>query len=120
MAAGIGFAMLAGEAAGDRMRIAWRLAAWLVSGIAFAAHLIYESTQYGGSAPAAALHVALGVALGALGLAAGAIAHALTSGSGNLRLLGIALLAWPLLTALPAFLVALALAALIRRMKRTP
>ena len=118
MAAGIGFGALAGEAAGDRMRVAWRLGAWLISGIAFAAHLIHDSSRHA-SVLATAMHVALGVALGALGLVVAAIGHALTSGSGNLRLLGISLVAWPLLTGAPAFLVALALAALITRTKRT-
>jgi hypothetical protein len=60
----------------------------------------------------------LAVALGALALAAAAIFHALFSGTGNTRLLAIALVAWPILTAVPAFLVALAVAAALARRKQ--
>ena len=43
-----------------------------------------------------------------------AIVHSLVTGTGNLRLLRIALVIWPLITGVPAFLVALVLTALLR------
>jgi hypothetical protein len=59
----------------------------------------------------------LAVALGAFGLAAAATVRALLSGTGNMRLHAIALVAWPMLTAVPAFLVAIAVAAVLARRK---
>jgi hypothetical protein len=57
----------------------------------------------------AALHVALAVALGAFGLAVGANIHSLSTVSANQhrQLLLLSLGIWPVITALPAFLVAL-------------
>jgi hypothetical protein len=57
----------------------------------------------------AALHVASAVALGAFGLAVGANIHSWSAGSTNQhrQLLLLALGIWPVMTALPAFLVAL-------------
>jgi hypothetical protein len=51
------------------------------------------------------LHVATGVAIGGFLLAVAAIVHALSTGSGNLRLLLLALLVFPLVTGLPAFVI---------------
>ena len=87
----------------------WRLAAWGVSAMAYAAHLCYERFRLRNSPGLAALHVALAAALGALGLAVGANIHSLGIESSNehqknlLFALGLS----PILTALPAFLVAL-------------
>jgi hypothetical protein len=96
---------------------AWRLAAWVVSAVAYAAHIAYECFWPRNAPRRAALHVATAVALGALGLAVGANLHSLSvpSTSGHRRLLLIALAAWPAITAVPAFLVALAAAALLGR-----
>ncbi len=47
----------------------WRLAAWVVSAIVFAAHIAYEHFRLGNSPRATALHTALAVAVGAFGLA---------------------------------------------------
>ena len=87
----------------------WRLAAWAVSAVAYAAHICYERFRLQNSPRSAALHVALAVALGAFGLAVGANIHSLSLGSTNehRRLLLLALGLWPIITALPAFLVAL-------------
>jgi len=100
---GIAFAMPANHVKG------WRLAAWAVSAIAYAAHVCYERFRLRNSAGSAALHIALAVALGAFGLAVGAIIHSLRLGSTNehRRLLILALGFWPVITALPAFLLAL-------------
>jgi hypothetical protein len=93
--------------------VAWRLVAWAISAVAFAAHIAYDRIRLRSSATATALHASLAVALGAFALAVAANLHAAaaaTPGQGRSRLL-VALAAWPLLTAVPAFLVALAAAA---------
>jgi hypothetical protein len=88
---------------------AWRLAAWVVSAIGFATHIAYERFRLRNSPRLAALHVALSVALGAFGLAVGANIHSLSTGSTSQhrQLLLLSLAIWPVMTALPAFLVAL-------------
>jgi len=96
---------------------AWRLAAWGVSAVAYAVHLGYECFRLRNPPRRAALHVAAAVALGAFGLAVGANLHSrsVPSTAGHRRLLRIALAAWPAITAVPAFLVALAAAAILSR-----
>jgi len=85
---------------------AWRLAAWVVSAIGYAAHIAYERFRLQNSPGSAALHVAFAVALGAFGLAVGANMHSLSAGSTHRHLLLLSLGIWPVITALPAFLVA--------------
>jgi hypothetical protein len=87
----------------------WRLAAWLVSAAAYAAHIGYERLGLRNPPRRAAVHVALAVALGAFGLAVAAILHSLSvvSTTQHRRLLFGALVIWPIMTGLPAFLVAL-------------
>jgi hypothetical protein len=99
---------------------AWRLAAWVVSGVAYAIHVGYERCWLRNSSLSSALHVAFGAALGALGLAIGAIVHSLsvTTTSQHQLLLLIALAAWPAITAVPAFLVGLGASGLLGRMLR--
>ena len=99
---------------------AWRLAAWVVSGVVYAVHVGYERCWLRNSSLSSALHVALGAALGALGLAIGAIAHSLsvTTTSRHQRLLLIALVAWPVITGVPAFLVGLGASRLLARLSR--
>jgi len=94
----------------------WRLAAWIVSAFVYAAHIGFEYFRMYNPPRSTALHVALGAAVGAFGLAAAAIVHSLVTGTGNLRLLRIALVIWPLITGVPAFLVALVLTALLARL----
>ena len=100
----------------DHVKV-WRLAAWAVSVIAYAAHVCYERFRLRNSPLSAALHVASAAALGAFGLAVGAIIHSMSVGSTNehRRLLLFALGLWPLITALPAFLVALAASCVLAR-----
>ena len=64
-----------------------------------------------------ALHVSLSVAVGAFSLAAAANIHALRTGTGNQRLLGLALLIWPIMSGVPAFMAALTIAAGLARMR---
>lgn len=96
----------------------WRLAAWIVSAVVYAAHIGYEQFRIRSSPHSTALHVASGAAMGAFGLAAAAIVHSLLTGTGNLRLLSIALLAWPLITGVPAYVVAFVLTAVLARLQR--
>lgn len=87
---------------------AWRLAAWVVSAIGYAAHIAFERFRLKNPPGSAAVHVAFAVALGAFGLAVGANIHSLSAGSTQHRhLLLLSLGIWPVITALPAFLVAL-------------
>jgi hypothetical protein len=96
---------------------AWRLGAWVVSAIGYTAHIAYEHFRLRNSPASAALHVAFAVALGAFGLAVGANIHSLSSGSTNQhrQLLLLALGIWPVITAVPAFLVALGTNMLLAR-----
>jgi hypothetical protein len=64
------------------------------------------------------MHIANGAAVGAFGLAGAAIVHSFLTGTGNLRLLRIALLIWPLITGVPAFVVALILTVVLARVPR--
>ena len=93
----------------------WRLAAWMVSAVVYAAHIGYEHFRIRSSPRSTALHVAFGAAIGAFGLAAVANVHSLLTGTGNLRLLRLALLIWPLITGVPAYVVAFVLTAVLAR-----
>lgn len=107
---GIGFALPSAHAQ------TWRLSAWVVSALVFAFHAGYECSRRPYSSRSGALHLALAAALGAFGLAVAGIIHGLaaaTSGS-HQRLMLLALIAWPILTGVPAFLVGLASCVLLR------
>jgi hypothetical protein len=84
------------------------LAALVVSAIGYGAHIAYEHFRLQNPAGSAALHVVFAVALGAFGLAIGANIHSLSFVSTNQhrQLLLLSLGIWPVITALPAFLVA--------------
>jgi len=118
----IGFASstLAGEAASSQMQFFWRLSAFVISGVVLAAHIVYEYFQLRNSVWPTAWHAAVAVALGAFVLALMANIHDLVSASGYRPRMLIALVAWPMLTAVPAFIVALALAAGLKRLGVRP
>ena len=109
---GIAFGSFAGWSASNQMRVAWRLLAFLISGVAFAIHIGYEHFRLGNSPRITASHAALAVALGAFLLAVAATVHAVMvpAHAPYWRHL-VALVAWPVLTAVPAFVVALVAAA---------
>ena len=90
----------------------WRLSAWVVSAALFAAHIGYEHFCNSASPIATALHAAMAVALGAFLLAVAATIHKMlvVTDAPYWRFL-LALVLWPIITALPAFLVALAVSA---------
>ena len=112
---GVAFGALAGKAGSHQMVVAWRLAAWIASAIAFATHIGYEHVRLRATPRTAAWHVALAVAIGGLGLAIAANIHAATAMPH--RSLIPSLVIWPILTGLPAFVVALAAAALLARLR---
>lgn len=112
LVAGLAFGALAGTSS-SHVRVAWRLSAWLTSGIAFAAHIWHERIRLRRSPATTAMHASLAVGLGAFGLAVAANIHAQRSGSAHQGALALSLVVWPLMTAAPAFVVALGAAALL-------
>lgn len=117
--AGVTFSTLAGSASSNEMRVAWRLAAWLISGAAFTAHVGYEHFRLRHSPGTTARHASLAVALGAFALAAAAGIHGRASSAGHQRSMALALVLWPVLTAVPAFVVALGSAAALGSRRRS-
>ncbi len=115
---GVTFSTLAGSAASQQLRVTWRLAAWLASATAFAAHVGYEHFRLRSAPRITAWHASLAVALGALALAVAANIHAQRAASTSPRLHVLALVLWPALCGLPAFVVALAAAAGLARARR--
>lgn len=111
VAVGITSAALAGAAGSTRMRFIWRMSAFIISAVAFAAHIAYEHLRLRNTRRPLAWHTSAAVAVGAFALAFVANIHDLGSGSGYRPRMLIALGAWPLLTAVPAFIVALVVAA---------
>jgi hypothetical protein len=95
---------------------AWRLAAWFVSGVVYAAHIWYEHFRLRNSPRVMASHVALAVAIGAMALAAAGMIHSLSIRAAIRPVWLLALVAWPVMTALPAFLVALVAGAVLPKL----
>jgi hypothetical protein len=104
---------LAGHAATTAGLKSWRMAAWLISGVAFLAQIVFERVRLLNRPTAAALHAALAAAIGGLLLAVAATINKMASGSVDARYV-VALVAWPLITGVAAFVVALALSLIIR------
>ena len=107
---GLGFGELAFRATSERARVSCRRAAWLVSAVCFVLHVGYERSRRRESPSRAALHAAGAAAVGAGALAGAALIRALATGTGRPDLLGLALIAWPLITVIPAFLAGWAIA----------
>ena len=107
----IAFGEFASRAASDSMRETWNRLAFLACGVAFAVHIGYEHFRLGNSPRITASHASIAVAVGAFALALKANIHDLGSASGYRPRMLIALVVWPLLTAVPAFIVALVVAA---------
>ena len=104
---GVASGALAGAAASDQMRFFWRLSGFVASAVVFAAHIALEHFRLRNTARQTAWHACVAVAFGAFALALVANIHDLRSASGYRRRMLVALVAWPLLTAVPAFIVAL-------------
>src|SRR5262250_3513701 len=93
---------------------AWRYAAWITSAIVYATHICFEYFRQRNSAKSTALHVAIAVAIGGLALAIGAVIHSLFVSPNYSRWrFGLALVVWPILTGVPAFVVALVITLLL-------
>ncbi len=114
---GLVTAALASDAPSSGMARMWRLAAWALSAAVFAAHIRHERIRRAARPTDAALRAAAAVAVGGFVLAAAATARALAAGTGRIVLHVISLAAWPVLLAVPAFLVALLAASLLGRSK---
>jgi len=116
LVAGLGFGELARLASSNQVRDAWRLAAWVISAAAFAAHIGYEHFRLRSSPRITAFHASLAVALGAFGLAVAAARHGQAV---HRPFPAFALAVWPVATAVPAFVVALIVAAVLSRVERS-
>jgi hypothetical protein len=97
---------------------AWRLAAWALSAAVYAAHIGYEHFRLRKAPRVLALHAALAVAAGAVALAGAAVLRRWSAGEVTPPSLLLAFALWPLATAVPAFLAALGLAALLAHVDR--
>src|SRR5229473_7863620 len=117
-AVGLASSALAAAAASEQMQFFWRLSAFVISGVVFAADIAYEHFRLRNTARPAAWHVSVGVAFGGFGLALAANIHDLGSVSGYRPRMLIAPVAWPALTAVPAFVVALVVAAVLGLRRR--
>jgi hypothetical protein len=97
----------------------WRPAAWLVSGIAYLAHIWFEHFRLRNPPRLAALHVAAAVAIGAFGLAVAGMIRSLSTAPTIRPAWLLAIVAWPAATAVPAFVVALVVGAILSRRPRS-
>ncbi len=111
-------AALSRDPAPGGIRYAWRYAAWLLSAVVFAGQIRYERIRASCAPSTTGLRAALAVAVGGFLLAAWAMGHSLSVGADRIGAHVIALVAWPVLLAVPAFLVAWAAAALVGAMRR--
>jgi hypothetical protein len=85
----------------------------------FSFHIFYEHYRLRNSPRAIALHTASAVAVGGFLLAVSAMIHALSVGTQSpFWLYLIALVAWPIFTAVPAFLVAFVAGFVLGRLPR--
>lgn len=98
----------------------WRLAAWFVCGVAYALHIGYEHFRLRNAPRLMALHVALAVAIGAFGLAVAGMIHSLSTAPAIRPAWLLALVAWPAVTAIPAFFGAFLAAKVLARLSGTP
>ena len=115
LAIGITSAALGRLAASNDRRFFWRLSAFGISAVVFVTHVAYEQFRLRNAVWPTAWHASKAVALAAFALALGAVSRGLESASGLQSKMLVALVAWPLLTGVPAFIVAAAGAALLAR-----
>ena len=97
----------------------WRVVAWLMSVVVFVAHIGYEHVKLRNAPRNIAIHVAIAVAIGAFGLAIAGMIHSVTLGQFRPAWF-VALVAWPAVTAIPAFFAALVVAVILRRLSQNP
>ena len=112
---GIAFAEFSDWATTHAMHLMWRRLAWLVSGFGFAAHIAYGHFRLGDAPRTTAMYASIAAALEAGALAVAANVHEWMAASRYRVSIAIALVAWPLLTVVPAFIVARVTAAVLNR-----
>jgi hypothetical protein len=115
LAAGTISAALAAAAHPGPAQFLARASAFGISAVILALHVAHERLRLGSATMRAAWHGAIGAALGGLALAIMANVHDLGSASGYRPRMLVALVAWPFITAVPAFVVALVVAAVVRK-----
>ena len=113
---GVATAALAGAAGSSAGVTGWRLTAWILSAAVFLWHIVVSRPRQGDSPLHSATRVALAVALGAclLAIAGPVRSHWGEPHPGRLLLLAVVL--WPLIAGVPAFLMALLAEHLIVRL----
>lgn len=94
---------------------AWRLAAWLASAVAFAMHLGYEHFRQRSPPVRGAFHVSAAVAAGSVLLAVWMIGRSLSANVHLNRLAPLALVIFPAVSGVPAFVVGLGVLKVLRR-----
>lgn len=112
---GIAFAEFSDWAKTNAVHLMWRRLAWLVSGVGFAAHIAYGHFRLGNSPRTTAMQASIAAAVGARALAVAANLHEWMAASSYRPSIAIALVAWPLLTVVPAFVFAMGAAAALNR-----
>ena len=112
---GIVFAAFSDGARTNAMHLLWRRLAWLVSGVGFAVHILYGHFCLRNPPRATAMHASIAAALGAGGLALAANVHEWTTATTYRASIALSLLAWPLLTIIPAFVAAFVAAVLLNQ-----
>ncbi len=95
---------------------AWRLAAWAVSAVVYVAQIAFEHFTLRSPPRSTAMHVALAAAFGAFALALGAMAHTVSIGTTLRPVWLLAIVIWPVGTAIPAFLIAWVIATVLARL----
>jgi hypothetical protein len=115
---GVAFAAFARSSGSSSMRETWNRLGFLASAIAFAVHIGYEHFRLRSSSLTTALHVSAAVALGAFALAVRVNVNGIRMSANNQGLRAFALVAWPAITAVPAFAVALVAAAALALRRR--
>ena len=110
---GLVTAALSRTASSPQVRTVWRLAAWGTSAAAFVMHIRYEVRRRT-PVSRAALHAAVAVALATFALAAIAVIRQLMTSSLRPSMV-LAFAIWPILTGIPAFLVAWGVGAVLER-----
>jgi hypothetical protein len=99
----------------------WRLSAWGLSAAVFLCHAVLARPRAGSGIVSAATQVALAAGIGALLLAVVGPVRSHWAEPNRARLVLLSVIAWPLLTGLPAFAAALGAEYFIVRMTtRTP
>jgi hypothetical protein len=115
---GIAFTTFGSWSSSNRGVVAWRIASFVVSLVAFAIHIGYEHFSLANRPPIVALHTSLAVAFGGFLLALAANINSFRVANSKHGLLALALIIWPVMTGIPAFVVALITAAGLKFIRR--